>query len=179
MSIPDGTAQSNGPLPSGQFGVPRLRHHAAVSVIVRFFAAPDHQAAVTVVERGPEDVFEWLPFGTFDPDEALIEWAGILTGDRGFKEIVSAGEPAAFSRFDAVAAGIRHARTTGARVQCPGRSSPDSWARTTSWARSRSPRLPRRLPTWVLMVLSARQSTAPISVLDMPRPTRRSTSSSR
>ncbi|MDX3072643.1 hypothetical protein ACIP98_18795 [Streptomyces sp. NPDC088354] len=63
-----------------------------MSVIVRFFAAPDHQAAAAVVERGPEGVFESSYFGNFDPDEALVEWQGILTG-RGFEELVAAGEP--------------------------------------------------------------------------------------
>ncbi|MBK3568225.1 hypothetical protein [Streptomyces sp. MBT62] len=63
-----------------------------MSIIVKFFAAPSHEAAAAVVDGGPDGVFESLSYGNFDAEEALIEWEGIFTG-RSFDELVAAGEP--------------------------------------------------------------------------------------
>jgi hypothetical protein len=63
-----------------------------VSIIVKFFMAPDHEAAAAVVDRGPDGVFASLVYGNFDAEEALIEWESIFTG-RGFEELVAADEP--------------------------------------------------------------------------------------
>jgi hypothetical protein len=67
-------------------------HHASVSVIVRFFVAPDDQTAAAVADNGPHGVFESLDLGNFDADEAMVEWESIFTG-RSFEELVTAGEP--------------------------------------------------------------------------------------
>jgi hypothetical protein len=44
-----------------------------VSIVVKFFMAPDRGAASAVVEGGPDGVFESLTFGNFDAGEALLE----------------------------------------------------------------------------------------------------------
>ncbi|WP_053763790.1 hypothetical protein [Streptomyces sp. AS58] len=62
-----------------------------MSIVIKFFVAPDHAAAAAVVERGPDRVFNTLTYGNFDIDEALIEWESILTG-RSFDELVAADE---------------------------------------------------------------------------------------
>ncbi|MFJ6769906.1 hypothetical protein ACIQOV_02800 [Kitasatospora sp. NPDC091257] len=64
-----------------------------MSIIIKFFVAPDDKAAAAVVEHGPGEAFESLVFGNFDVEEAMIEWEGILTG-RSFEELVEADEPA-------------------------------------------------------------------------------------
>ncbi|WP_369387142.1 hypothetical protein AB5J72_05630 [Streptomyces sp. CG1] len=63
-----------------------------MSIAIKFFVAPDHDAAAAVVEGGPDGVFESLTFGNFDAEEALIEWESIFTG-RSFEELVAADEP--------------------------------------------------------------------------------------
>lgn len=63
-----------------------------MSIIIKFFVAPDRDAAAAVVEGGPDGVFESLTYGNFDAEEALIEWESIFTG-RGFEELVAADEP--------------------------------------------------------------------------------------
>ncbi|MFE7113586.1 hypothetical protein ACFU98_46400 [Streptomyces sp. NPDC057575] len=63
-----------------------------MSIIIKFFVAPNDEAAATVVERGPDGVFESLVFGNFDVEEALIEWESIFTGRR-FEDLVAADEP--------------------------------------------------------------------------------------
>jgi hypothetical protein len=57
-----------------------------VSTIVEFFAAPDDQAAATIVEGGPDGTFETLTAGNFDAMTAIEEWDRILTG-RGDEEL--------------------------------------------------------------------------------------------
>jgi hypothetical protein len=68
------------------------RHHASVSIIIRFFVAPSHQAAAAVVDGGPDGVFESLSYGNFDAEGAMIEWESIFTGRR-FDELIAADEP--------------------------------------------------------------------------------------
>ncbi|MGR3873002.1 hypothetical protein ACUXZZ_31150 [Streptomyces graminifolii] len=63
-----------------------------MSIIITFFAAPNHEAAAEVAEGGPGGVFESLSYGNFDAEEALIEWEGIFTG-RSFEELVAADVP--------------------------------------------------------------------------------------
>ncbi|XUL86384.1 hypothetical protein ACQ86D_06475 [Streptomyces galilaeus] len=63
-----------------------------MSIIIRFFLAPDRAAAAVVVEGGPDGVFELLTYGNFDAEEALAEWESIFTG-RSFEELVAADEP--------------------------------------------------------------------------------------
>ncbi|MQY14468.1 hypothetical protein SRB5_46350 [Streptomyces sp. RB5] len=63
-----------------------------MSTIVRFFAAPDDKSASRVLRTGPRRVFESLPFGNFDPEEAVLEWESLLT-DVSFEELIAAGEP--------------------------------------------------------------------------------------
>jgi hypothetical protein len=63
-----------------------------VSIIIKFFVAPDHDAAAAVVEGGPDGVFESLAYGNFDAEEALIEWESIFIG-RNFEDLVTDEEP--------------------------------------------------------------------------------------
>lgn len=65
-----------------------------MSIIIKFFVAPSHEAAATVVDSGPDGAFESLSYGNFDAEEALIEWESIFT-DRSFEELVAADEPEA------------------------------------------------------------------------------------
>lgn len=65
-----------------------------MSAVVEFFVAPGHETAAAVVAGGPGRAFEALEYGTFDAEEALIEWEGIVTG-RSFGELVDAGVPEA------------------------------------------------------------------------------------
>jgi hypothetical protein len=67
-------------------------HHARMSIIVKFFTAPDDTAAAGTVDRGPTGLFDALAAGNFDAAEAVIEWEAIFTG-QSFETIVSAGEP--------------------------------------------------------------------------------------
>jgi hypothetical protein len=63
-----------------------------VSIIIKFFVAPDHDAAAAVVGAGPDGVFEYLAFGNFDVEKALIEWESIFTA-RGFEEVLADDVP--------------------------------------------------------------------------------------
>ncbi|GLW74688.1 hypothetical protein Kpho02_69850 [Kitasatospora phosalacinea] len=63
-----------------------------MSIVIKFFVAPDRDAAAAVVGGGPDGVFESLTYGNFDAEEALIEWESIFTG-RSFEELVAADEP--------------------------------------------------------------------------------------
>ncbi|CAM5304409.1 hypothetical protein [Streptomyces aurantiogriseus] len=65
-----------------------------MSIIIKFFVAPSHEAAAAVVDGGPDRAFESLEYGNFDAEEALIEWESIFTG-RSFEELVGADEPEA------------------------------------------------------------------------------------
>ncbi|CAM5475712.1 hypothetical protein SATRM34S_03270 [Streptomyces atroolivaceus] len=78
--------------PAGRSRSWAVRHDARVSIIVEFFAAPDDASAALVLRTGPQRVFESLSFGTFDPEEAVVEWQCLLAGD-SFEELVEAGEP--------------------------------------------------------------------------------------
>ncbi|HEV2635107.1 MAG TPA: hypothetical protein VGX23_08170 [Actinocrinis sp.] len=51
-----------------------------MSTIVKFFTAPNDQAAVSILQNGPDDTFETLTFGNFDAISAIEEWDQILTG---------------------------------------------------------------------------------------------------
>ena len=61
----------------------------------------------------------------------------------------------------------------------PGIATPDSYASTTAWTRSRSPSFISMRATWVLTVVSLTISSAAISALESPRATHLNTSSSR
>ncbi|MDX3234468.1 hypothetical protein PV392_01935 [Streptomyces sp. ME03-5709C] len=63
-----------------------------MSIIVRFFAAPRHEAAAAVVAGGPGRSFASLEYGSFAAEEALIEWEGIVTG-RSVDELVGDNVP--------------------------------------------------------------------------------------
>jgi hypothetical protein len=63
-----------------------------VSIIVKFFVAPDDTSAAMALEAGPGRAFESLAFGNFDPEEALVEWEYLLAGGN-IEELVEAGEP--------------------------------------------------------------------------------------
>ncbi|MFD8509505.1 hypothetical protein ACFV2L_43365 [Streptomyces sp. NPDC059687] len=63
-----------------------------MSIVIKFFVAPDNEAAAAVARGGPDRVFDSLTFGNFDAEEALIEWEIIFTG-RSFEELVAADEP--------------------------------------------------------------------------------------
>ncbi|WP_411757700.1 hypothetical protein [Streptomyces venezuelae] len=63
-----------------------------VSIIVKFFVAPDDTSAGQALQTGPGRAFESLSFGSFDPEEAVVEWECLLAGG-SFEEFVEAGEP--------------------------------------------------------------------------------------
>ncbi|MFE6840225.1 hypothetical protein ACFVFI_36045 [Streptomyces sp. NPDC057705] len=63
-----------------------------MSIIVKFFVAPDDTSAGLALKTGPGRAFESLSFGNFDPEEALVEWECLLAGG-SFEELVEAGEP--------------------------------------------------------------------------------------
>ncbi|MEU7074032.1 hypothetical protein [Streptomyces narbonensis] len=63
-----------------------------MSIIVKFFVAPDDTSAGLALKTGPGRAFESLSFGNFDPEEAVIEWECLLAGG-SFEELVDAGEP--------------------------------------------------------------------------------------
>ncbi|MEU3606423.1 hypothetical protein AB0E83_13350 [Streptomyces sp. NPDC035033] len=63
-----------------------------MSIVVKFFVAPDDTSAGLALRTGPGRACESLPYGNFDPEEAVIEWECLLAGDR-FEELVEAGEP--------------------------------------------------------------------------------------
>ncbi|MER7960017.1 hypothetical protein [Streptomyces sp. NPDC096030] len=63
-----------------------------MSIIVKFFVAPDDTSASLAIQSGPGRAFESLSFGNFDPEEAVLEWECLLTGG-SFEDLVEAGEP--------------------------------------------------------------------------------------
>ncbi|MEU9028979.1 hypothetical protein AB0D46_15930 [Streptomyces sp. NPDC048383] len=63
-----------------------------MSIIVKFFVAPDDTSADLALQTGPGRAFESLSLGNFDPEEAVIEWECLLAGS-SFEELVEAGEP--------------------------------------------------------------------------------------
>ncbi|MGQ4486051.1 hypothetical protein ACN6LM_002410 [Streptomyces sp. SAS_281] len=63
-----------------------------MSLIVKFFVAPDDTSAGLALRAGPGRAFESLSFGNFDPEEAVVEWECLLV-DGSFEELVEAGEP--------------------------------------------------------------------------------------
>ncbi|MEU9864210.1 hypothetical protein AB0D99_25380 [Streptomyces sp. NPDC047971] len=63
-----------------------------MSIIVKFFVAPDDTSAGLALRTGPGRGYESLSFGNFDPTEAVIEWECLLVGG-SIDELVEAGEP--------------------------------------------------------------------------------------
>ncbi|MFE3527069.1 hypothetical protein ACFXOD_36980 [Streptomyces sp. NPDC059161] len=63
-----------------------------MSIIVKFFVAPDDTSASLALQSGPGRAFESLSFGNFDPEEAVLEWECLLAGG-SFEELVERGEP--------------------------------------------------------------------------------------
>ncbi|MER5963550.1 hypothetical protein [Streptomyces sp. NPDC002057] len=63
-----------------------------MSIIVKFFVAPDDTSAGLALQTGPGRAFESLSFGNFDPEEAVLEWECLLTGG-SFDDLLEAGEP--------------------------------------------------------------------------------------
>ncbi|MER7812877.1 hypothetical protein [Streptomyces sp900116325] len=63
-----------------------------MSIIVKFFVAPDDTSAALVLHTGPGRAFESLSFGNFDPEDAVVEWECLLAGV-SLEELVEAGEP--------------------------------------------------------------------------------------
>ncbi|MER6517589.1 hypothetical protein ABT246_12080 [Streptomyces sp. NPDC001553] len=63
-----------------------------MSIIIKFFIAPDDFSAARVVDSGPAGVFGSLACGNFDASEAVIEWESLLTG-QSFEALVAADEP--------------------------------------------------------------------------------------
>lgn len=63
-----------------------------MSIIVKFFVAPDDTSAALTLRTGPGRAFESLSFGNFDPEDAVVEWECLLVGG-SFEELVEAGEP--------------------------------------------------------------------------------------
>ncbi|MYV73312.1 hypothetical protein GT352_05060 [Streptomyces sp. SID1046] len=63
-----------------------------MSIIVKFFVAPDDTSAGLALKTGPGRAFESLSFGNFDPEEAVVEWECLLASG-SFEELVEAGEP--------------------------------------------------------------------------------------
>jgi hypothetical protein len=63
-----------------------------MSIIVKFFVAPDDAAAARLVGGGPGLAFESVSFGNFDPEGAVVEWECLFFGD-DFEQLLEAGEP--------------------------------------------------------------------------------------
>lgn len=63
-----------------------------MSIIVKFFVAPDDTAAALHLRTGPGQACESLSLGNFDPVGAVAEWQSLLTG-RHLEDVVEAGEP--------------------------------------------------------------------------------------
>ncbi|MFB0619519.1 hypothetical protein [Streptomyces sp. AGS-58] len=59
-----------------------------MSIVIKFFVAPDAEAAAAVAEGGPDGVFESLTFGNFDveavrPGRAASQGTGLRAGPAG------------------------------------------------------------------------------------------------
>ncbi|MGW8995022.1 hypothetical protein ACWGRF_34515 [Streptomyces zhihengii] len=63
-----------------------------MSIIVKFFMAPNDTSASLALHSGPGQAFESLSFGNFDPEEAVLEWECLLAGG-SFEELIEADEP--------------------------------------------------------------------------------------
>ncbi|MFD7491108.1 hypothetical protein ACFV8T_01575 [Streptomyces sp. NPDC059832] len=63
-----------------------------MSVVVKFFVAPDDRSAALALQIGPGRALESRSFGNFDPEEAVDAWECLLVGG-SFEELVQAGEP--------------------------------------------------------------------------------------
>ncbi|WP_098024995.1 hypothetical protein [Streptomyces sp. st115] len=63
-----------------------------MSIIVKFFVAPDDTSAALTLRTGPEEACESLSLGNFDPLGAVVEWQSLLTG-RSFEDVAESGEP--------------------------------------------------------------------------------------
>jgi hypothetical protein len=63
-----------------------------VSIIIRFFSAPDHTSAASSLDSGPDGNFGSLTCGNFDASEAVIEWESLLTG-QSFEALIASDEP--------------------------------------------------------------------------------------
>ncbi|MFD7618273.1 hypothetical protein [Streptomyces sp. NPDC059802] len=63
-----------------------------MSIVVKFFVAPDDTSAALALQTGPGRAFESRSFGNFDPEEAVVAWECLLVGG-SFEELVQAGEP--------------------------------------------------------------------------------------
>ncbi|MFG2887115.1 hypothetical protein ACGFYV_33325 [Streptomyces sp. NPDC048297] len=63
-----------------------------MSIIIKFFIAPDDTSAASSVDSGPDGVFGSLTCGNFDASEAVIEWESLLTG-QSFEALVASDEP--------------------------------------------------------------------------------------
>ncbi|MBD2830752.1 hypothetical protein AB0K64_15430 [Streptomyces sp. NPDC053741] len=70
-----------------------------MSIIVKFFVAPDDTSASLALQTGPGRAFESLSFGNFDPEEAVVEWECLLS-DGSFEDLVEAGEPRIIAGLD-------------------------------------------------------------------------------
>ncbi|MCY1649652.1 hypothetical protein AB0L83_31445 [Streptomyces sp. NPDC052071] len=70
-----------------------------MSIIVKFFVAPDDTSASLALQTGPGRAFESLSFGNFDPEEAVVEWECLLA-DGSFEDLVEAGEPRIIAGLD-------------------------------------------------------------------------------
>jgi hypothetical protein len=76
-----------------------LGNDAAVSIIVKFFIAPDDQAAAAVVDHGPSDLYETREYGNFLPDLVMEEWDEVFAdldfpyvpSERGRRTVADAG----------------------------------------------------------------------------------------
>ncbi|MER5852874.1 hypothetical protein ACFC0C_38870 [Streptomyces sp. NPDC056178] len=63
-----------------------------MSIIIKYFIAPDDTSAASIVDSGPDGVFGSLSCGNFDAPEAVIEWESLLTG-QSFEALVASDEP--------------------------------------------------------------------------------------
>ncbi|GAB2921716.1 hypothetical protein [Streptomyces heilongjiangensis] len=63
-----------------------------MSIIVKFFVAPNDTSASLALQSGPGWAFESACYGNLDPEEAVLEWEYLLAGG-SFEELVEAGEP--------------------------------------------------------------------------------------
>ncbi|GAB2697525.1 hypothetical protein [Kitasatospora kifunensis] len=63
-----------------------------MSIIIKFFIAPDDTSAASSVDSGPDGVPGSLTCGNFDASEAVIEWESLLTG-QSFEVLVASDEP--------------------------------------------------------------------------------------
>ncbi|MFD8593474.1 hypothetical protein ACFV1L_00550 [Kitasatospora sp. NPDC059646] len=70
-----------------------------MSVIVTFFAAPDDASAAAALVAGPEPACDSVDFGSFDPEEAVVQWECLLAGGSA-EALADAGEPRTVAEED-------------------------------------------------------------------------------